>query len=693
MDFLLEIHTEEMPPSHVKAGLSQLEEKIREELVSQNVEVGKVETLGTCRRLVVEGDFAAGQRDREEEVLGPPRAVAFNPDGSPSPAATGFASAQRVDYKELAVIKTERGEYLGIRKVIKGRPTREILTEILPSLISSLSFPKMMRWRTNGFRFSRPIKNILCLFEEKPLSFSVAGVESGNSTIGHKIHSPRKIRVKNLSEYREMLGEAGVIVDPQERRKMILKQMEQKLGPLKAAWHPDEDLLEGLVYDVEHPLVFLGAFPQEYLSLPLEVLSTAMREGQKLFSVVRDKKQLPLFIGVADSPQDPRELIKKGNERVLRARLEDARFFWKQDRKTELKERVKDLKDIMFQEKLGSYEEKAQRVKKIASYMADKLDAKKVKKNVLQAAELAKVDLLTEMVREFPSLQGKMGGLYSREEGYPALVWRAIYEHYQPVSLDDESPSSQAGAILSIADKIDSIVGVVGIGIRVTGSSDPFGLRRNAQGVCKTIIEKKLSFSFPRLLDKVLTIFGTTLQNPREEVRNSCLDFFTGRLRYIFERQGFRYDLVNAALGAGIDNIYYSYLRVRALDALKDSPNFEPLILIAKRVNNILRGQPACKVNTDLLAEKEERELFTTFSIVKDNVIPLIKKGDFSQVQKIIFRIRSTINKFFDNVLVMAEEKKLRENRLALLQAVSKLLNQVADYSQVVIEGENREKG
>jgi glycyl-tRNA synthetase beta chain len=483
-----------------------------------------------------------------------------------------------------------------------------------------------------------------------------------------------------------------VVIDQEERKKMILSQILRKLSSLKATLHPDDDLLERLVYDIEYPHVILGSFPEEYLDLPLEVLSTAMREGQNLFSIVKEKKQLPFFLGVADAYQDSKSLIRKGNERVLKARLEDAKFFWEQDQKITLKNRTKGLKKIVFQEKLGSYDDKTQRLKKTVSYLADKIEAKKEKEHVIQAAELSKADLLTEMVREFPSLQGNVGGLYARVEKYPALVWKGVYEHYQPVSLEDESPASLTGAILSIADKLDSIVGVVGTGIGVTGSKDPFGLRRNAQGICKIIIERKLCFSFSRLLDKVMAIYGEKLKEPKEKIKSYCLDFFSNRLRYIFERHGHRYDLVSASVSVGIDKIYHSYLRLKALDSLKESPNFEPLIIIAKRVNNILKDQPLYKVNPALLAEKEERELYTTFSIINNNVLPLLSKGDFSQAQRIVFRIRSSINKFFDNVLVMVDEKRIRRNRLALLQAISKLLIKVADYSQIVIEGQDPSK-
>jgi glycyl-tRNA synthetase beta chain len=689
MEFLLEINTEEMPPLHVKNALSQIKEKLEAELIAQDIDVVQIRTYGTSRRLIVVGGFAPRQKNRKEEIIGPPKAVAYRADGSPSPAAMGFARAQGVKISELKVIKTERGEYLGFRKIEKGKPTGEILSEILPQIVSSLSFPKTMRWGESSFRFSRPIKNILCLFGGKALSFSIAGKHSCDSTSGHKIFFPKKIKIKSFPQFRESLRKMRVIIDPERRKNMILSQIERKLASLKAQLYPDDELLEQLTYDVEHPRVLLGSFPEEYLELPLEVLSTAMREGQKLFSVVRGKKQLPYFLGVADGFQDPKSLIRKGNERVLKARLEDARFFWEQDRKISIKNRANGLSRILFQEKLGSYGDKTQRLKKIASYLADKIENREVKNQVIQAAELAKVDLLTEMVREFPSLQGKMGGLYAQKEGYAAPVWKAIYEHYQPISLSDESPLTLAGAILSIVDRLDSIIGALGMGIQVSGSKDPFGLRRNAHGICKIILDKKLSFPISRLFDKVLNVYGERLEKSKDEVKAYCMDFFKNRLQYIFENQGYRYDLVNAAVSAGIDNIYFSYLRLKALDSLKDSPQFEPLILISKRVNNILRDQPPSKykVNPAILAEKEEKELYETFSIIKSNVLPLISKGDYSQSQRIVFRIRSTLNKFFDHVLVMTEDKRLRRNRMALLQDISKLLSRVADYSQIVIEG------
>lgn len=687
MEFLLEILTEEMPAAHVKEGLFQLEEKIAQELKAADVNIHKIKTQGTCRRLVAIGDFAPYQKDKEEEVIGPPFKIAFSPDGKPSAAAKGFARAQGVGVDHLQLIKKNKREYLGLRKIEKGKPTRQVLLEIIPPIISSLSFPKMMRWSEVSFRFSRPIQNILCLFNREALSFSVGGISTSDYTLGHKICSPKEIKTRSYSDYKKCLKENKVVIEEDERQKIILNQMEKELEPLEAQFLPDKKLMEKVIYDVEHPYVILGSFPEEYLTLPIEILSTALKEGQNLFSVVKGKRQLPHFLAVADNYKDPKALIKKGNERVLIARLEDAKFFWDQDSKSPLKKRNSDLSRIIFQEKLGSYEDKIKRLKQIVSYLVYKVDEKKIKKDAIQAAELSKADLLTEMVREFPSLQGQVGGLYAKEEGYSSAVWKAIYEHYKPVSLEDESPQNLTGAILSIADKLDSVVGAVGAGIEVTGSKDPFGLRRNAHGVCKVILDQKLSFSLSHLVDKVLKVYGDNLGKSKEEIKKYCLTFFANRLQYMYEREGYQYDLAKAALGAGADNIYYSFIRLKALDNLKNSAHFEPMILIAKRVNNILRNQPSYRINPDLFFEKAEKDLYTTFSIIRKNVLPLISNGDFLRAQRFIFRMRSTIDNFFDNVLVMTEEKRIRRNRLALLHSISKLFLKVADYSQVVVEG------
>ena len=692
MEFLLELLTEELPASHIRSALEQIEAGLRQELLTARIDIASLKTLATPRRLVAAGDLAEGQEDREELVTGPPLSIAKGPDGALTVAGKGFARSQGVDESQLEAVRTAKGEYLGFRRKAKGTPTSEILAAAVPRVLGSLSFPKMMRWAESPFRFSRPIHGLLCVFGGRTVATSFEGFRASDETVGHRIASPGPIKAADLAAYRAGLEKSFVVVDPADRKRMILAQIDAALAPLEAQAYPDEALLDDLTLNVEHPLVVFGAFPEAYLGLPLEVLATAMREGQKLFSVVRDEKQLPYFLGVADAVVDAKGLIRRGNERVLRARLADARFFWDQDRKVPLADRADGLKNVLFQEKLGSYEDKTLRLKKIAGYLCDKLAAAGVKAAAVEAASLCKADLLTEMVKEFSGLQGRMGGLYAREEGLPADVHRAIYEHYQPGSLEDASPASPAGAILSLADKMDSIVGAIGVGLQVSGSSDPFGLRRNAHGVCKVVLDRKLRFSFPLLIDRILAAYGDRLTLGRAEVKAACHDFFAGRLRFILEKKGYRYDLVSAALGPGFDQIVDAQARVEALDALKSSPQFEPFILMAKRINNILKGLPAAKVNPDLFVEKEERELYSTLSIVSSNAQPMIARGDFARAQGILFKLQPVLNTFFDKVLVMAEDKKTRQNRLGLLQSIAKMLLGIADYSQIVVEGERTAK-
>lgn len=690
MEFLLEIMTEELPSSHVRSALLQLEEKFNQEFQSARIGVNSLKTLGTCRRLVVLADLEARQPDEEEIVTGPPRHVAILPDGNFSPAALGFARSQGISIDRLEVIKTQKGEYLGFKRLKKGRPTEEIIAEKLPSIISSLTFPKNMRWGEKNFRFSRPIKNLLCLFNGQVVPVEFEGLTSNNRTWGHFIHSPKEIQVNSFAEYYQALKENFVLVDPEERKQSIFKQFQEKMAELKAEVYPDEGLLDRLLWNVEQPLVVIGTFPEKYLELPLEVLSTAMREGQKLFSMVRGKKQLPYFLGIADAPADPKNFIASGNERVLKARLEDARFFWENDLKIPLAERVPQLKNVVFQEKLGSYEDKVARLQRLVAYLADRLDIKSEKKALIEAARLCKADLLTEMVREFPELQGKMGGLYSRKQGFSETVSRAIYEHYLPQSLEDPVPESTGGAILSLADKLDTIVGVFGVGYSISGSSDPFGLRRNAHAICKIILEKKFHLSLSRTLDKAISLVKDKLTVPEAQLKRTCLEFFEGRLRFIFEKKGYRYDLINAALAPGIEYLDYTEARIKALNDLKQSKNFEQFILMAKRVKNILKEVPRARLNSALFKEKEEKELYSALKIIQKNAEEMLAKGDFAGAQKIIFRLQLPLNNFFDRVLVMSEDKKIRNNRLALLAQVQNLIQQLADYSQVVIESETK---
>ncbi|MCX7972959.1 MAG: glycine--tRNA ligase subunit beta [Candidatus Aminicenantes bacterium] len=690
MEFLLEIMTEEMPYSHVKIAHEQLAAAFHHELAEVRIKINQLRVLGTGRRLVVLADLDEKQEDREEIVLGPPKKVALTADNQLGPAALGFARSHQISPEALTFFSTPKGEYLGYKKKERGRPTAELLPEVINRVLASLSFPKMMRWNESLGKFSRPVKNLMVLFDGKPLELSYLDWPVRAFTFGHRLHSPRPLQVRSFREYVETLRQNKVIIEPEERRQIILEQAKTLLRTCEGELYPDDELLQKLVNDVEFPLVIMGSFPEKYLTLPIEIISTVLREGQKLFSVVKGGKQLPFFIGVADQIADPKGLIQKGYERVLRARLEDALFFWEQDLKVSLKERIPQLGRVIFHEKLGTYLDKTERLKKIVAFLSQQIGEKGILKPALMAAELCKTDLLTEMVREFPSLQGKVGGLYCRAQNYPDSVAQAIYEHYQPVSLEDASPKSLIGALLSIADKIDSLVGAIGLGAEISGSSDPLGLRRYAQGICKIILDHRLRLSLSRLLSKTIDLYGQKLALSKKKVVEVCLNFFMQRLRFLYEKEGFRYDLINASLGAGLDDIYLSYLRLKALEELKLSPDFESFVLMVRRVNNILQGQPVRKFNPDLLVEKAEQELHAAFQIIKEHALPLIDQGEFHRAQKMTLKLQGPLNNFFDNVLVMVKNEKLRQNRLALLNDIRAFLFQIADFSQIVLDGERK---
>ena len=686
-EFLLEIYTEEMPPSHVKLGLEQLKNLFDKYLRENRIEFSEVKTYGTPRRLIVFiEEISKKQAEGEEKVLGPPKSIAFDEKGKPTPAAKGFARSHGVKIKQLKIFQTEKGEYVGYVKKLKGKPTEEVLSQIIPQIIRSLTFPKSMKWGNYNIKFSRPIRNILCIMNGKLIEFELENLKSTDFSFGHKTYSFQKFTVNSFRKYNELLLRNFVIIDEEQRKSIILKNINDKLSDIGVELKKDDDLLEKIVYSIEYPYVFVGSFPEKYLNLPLEVTSTALKEGQKLFSVIKGEKPVPYFVGVADAPEDPKDCIKTGNERVLIARLEDAEFFWNEDRKKPMKERVKDLKKIIFHEKLGNYFEKKERIKSLVEFLVNQLKLPRIKNFVLEAAELAKVDLTTEMVKEFPNLQGKIGGLYLKEEGYPEEVWLAVYEHYQPVNPEDKSPVTLTGALISIADKIDSLVGAIGIGLEVTGSKDPFGLRRLAYGICKTIIDNSLSFSFFELIDNAINLYGEKIVLPVEKIRNSILEFFKNRLKMYFQALNYRYDLINASLEPGIDDVYASYLKLEALNKIKDSKNFKPLIITSKRVNNIIQKQPEFSLEVSLLKEKEEKQLYDIFKTVENEILPLIKSGEFEKAHEVIVSLRPFIDNFFDKVLVMVEDKKLRQNRIALLQKISKLFSQLADFSKIVEE-------
>lgn len=666
LPFLLEIGTEEIPDWMIAPALEHLQSLFQELLDQNRLAASSLRTDATPRRLVLRAEgLPVRQADSEELVSGPPKAAAFK-DGQPTGAALGFARKMGVEVSALVVQESARGEYVCFLKKTAGRETREILAAALPELILKIHFPKTMYWTGKGGpRFIRPIRWLVALLGSEVVPFEVAGVRCGNRTQGHRLLGGRDLAV-TCESYEQVLKENFVLVGAAERRGRI----EDGITALGVKVKPDAALLDTLVYITEYPTPILGSFDPEFLKLPEEVLVTVMRHHQKYFSVEDAEGRLaPQFVAVMNTSADPEGLVRQGNERVLRARFNDARFFWNVDQRKKLAERVADLAHVTFQTKFGSYLDKTKRVVKLARKLGGSPEA-------LRAAELCKCDLTTDMVKELTELQGVVGGLYARAQGEPEEVWRAIYEHYKPVSMEDGIPATPAGRVVALADKLDTLQGCFRVGLIPSGSRDPFALRRAAQGVVKILVEGKLALPLPKLIGK----------DP------AVAEFFLDRIKYYFKDvRGFCYDEVNAVLAAGWDDLTDVEGRLAAIQAVRPTQNFEPLAASFKRIKNILRqaeievGQavpPA--VDSALLEPGPEADLFSAFERLRRRVKRFRKKKEYLAALEAIASLRPRVDQFFDKVLVNAPDPLIRRNRLTLLHNLLKESSAIADFSEIV---------
>ncbi len=664
LPFLLEIGTEEIPDWMIPPALVQLGDLMRK-LMDEHKLGGTVTwTEATTRRLALRADgLIERQSDSEELVMGPPKSAGAG-------AAGGFAKKMGVTVDALGTEATAKGEYFSFKKQVAGRATAEILASELPALIQKIQWPKTMYWTESRTpRFIRPVRWLVTLLGDQVLPVEFGGVRSGKVTRGHRILGKGSLPV-TVDGYADVLRKNGVILSADDRRKKIRDEVASLLKGTGLVQRKDDGLLETLVFITECPTPILGEFEAKYLELPQEVLVTVMRHHQKYFSVeTKDAKLAPRFIAVMNTSADPEGLVKRGNERVLRARFNDARFFWDFDQQKKLVDRVADLGHVTFQAKLGSYLEKTDRVKAQARAFARLAGADP--DAVERAAMLAKCDLTTEMVKEFTDLQGVVGGLYARAQGETEEVAQAIYDHYKPVSMEGPIPSTLAGQLVSLADKIDTLRGCFQVGLIPTGSKDPFALRRAAQGVVKILVEGKLEkFALSKLL-------GTDA---------ALREFMLDRIRYYFrEVRGFKYDEVNAVLAAGWDNLVDVDKRLTALQAVRPTENFEPLAASFKRIANILRqadfkGGEA--VDVKLLEPGAEQELYEEFQRVREKA----RASEYLPALDAIASIRPKADLFFDKVLVNAPDADVRRNRLTLLHQVLTEFSTIADFSEIVTQ-------
>jgi len=685
-DFILEIGTEEIPAGFLPPALAEMKSRFERFLEDAALTSEGVETLGTPRRLVlIVKNVPARQEDREEEILGPPKSAAFAPDGTPTKAGLGFAKAKGVLVEDLGFKETPKGEYVCIRRRVEGKETVVLLAEFLPKFIVSIPFKKSMRWGESTLRFARPIHWILTLFDGKVIPFDLDGIAAGNRSFGHRFLAPEEFDVTGVASYLEGLRRHMVMVDPEERKVVIQKGIEEALSSRNLQWLEDPDLLEEVAYLVEYPFVVMGAFDETYLSLPQEVLVTAMREHQRYFSVMHpDDTLAPYFIAVNNTYRKELATFVKGHERVLRARLEDAKFFFEEDRKVPLEQRVEELKGVVFHAKLGTSYEKVRRIIQLSEYLAETLGTPKGP--VLRTAHLCKADLVSEMVGEFPSLQGIMGRIYARLSGEPEEICEAIFEHYLPRFSEDKLPTGDIGAIVGMADRMDTIVGCIGNDLIPTGAADPFGLRRAALAIIRIILVKDYTISLSDWIDKARGLLSEKVHLEAQSAWEVVRDFFAVRFRGYLQAEGIAFDTIEAVIARNFDDIADSYRRVTVFHEFRQDPAFASLMLSFKRVVNILEGQNVeekAEIRLDLLKEDPEKALYEKMEKIRGRFVTLMEKKDYHAALQLMATLKPVVDRFFDEVLVMDPDEAHRENRLTLLTRIQRLFSRFADFSKV----------
>jgi glycyl-tRNA synthetase beta chain len=683
-ELLLEIGTEEIPARFLPPVLEEMAASFRQMLEAERIGVGEVLTWGTPRRLaLVAREVADSQAEINQEVIGPPKAVALDAGGQPTAAAAGFARAQGVAVTDLIEVDTPRGVYLAVRKSAAGRPTPERLQEVLPAFILGLSFPKSMRWGSQSITFARPIHWILARYGGAVIPFEVGDVASGGVTYGHRFLAPGAVEVADAENYVAALGAAKVMVDPGERRVWLAEELERAAAAVGGEVVPDLNLLEENTFLVEYPSVVVGNFEDKFLTLPDEVLITSMREHQRYFSLRgKDGRLLPHFMAVNNTLTRDPEVVRRGHERVIRARLSDAMFFFQEDAKKPLENRVEALKGVVFHSLLGTSYEKMERFRELAASLARDL-APELEESVKRAATLCKADIVTEMVGEFPSLQGQMGRQYARLSGEPPEVAEAIFTHYLPRHADDELPPDRVGALVGLADRLDTICGCFGVGLSPTGTADPYGLRRHALAVIRILRHQELHLDLPETLALALDRLKSKISRTMEETALEVLDFFQTRLQHLLLAEGLEHETITAVLAAGCRDMVDAADKVRALEEVRRSPDFPALATAFKRVINIAQGAELAEVTPRLFEHPEENRLFESVELMELEVSGALKSRDYPEVCRALARLKAPVDAFFDKVLVMAEDANLRRNRLALLARISQTFLKMADFSKI----------
>ena len=689
-ELLFEIGTEEIPAGYLKPAIAEMGRLAEKALQENRIQVtGGFETYGTPRRLVlVVKGVAEKQEDLLQELTGPPSKVAFDKEGRATKAALGFAQKQGVSVEELGTIETPKGEYLFIKKQIPGRAAGEILAKILPGLIPQIPWPKSMRWGDVGFPFVRPVHWVLALLGGEIIPFEIAGVKSGNTTRGHRFMAPEEKPVSGWDQYMAHMREGFVVVDQAERERTVEKIAREAAKTVGGKPTEDPELVAINANLVEYPSAVCGAFESRFLDIPDPVLITAMREHQKYFAVLDDEGRLmPHFVAINNTVAGDESVVSRGHERVLRARLSDADFFFKEDRKRPLMDRLEDLKGVIYQADLGTSHAKVGRFTKLAEYLAEKVLPGRTDE-VKTTAALCKCDLVTQMVGEFPSLQGVMGKEYATLEGYAEEVCLAIHEHYLPARSGGQLPTTTLGAVVGCADRMDTIVGCFAVGMEPSGSADPFALRRHALALIRIWENRGWELPLQDFVRKGLSVLADDIEIDRDSIFGKVMEFFRERYRQRMLRKGFDSDLIEAVISVQFDRLTDLPERIEQLRQFaSESEEFQALIQTFKRVGNILKKQPeSFEVDENLLSEDCETGLLQAYHALRAEVAAYVEKGDYKGALNVMARLREPVDAFFEGVEIMVKDNEpLRRSRVGLLQRLSGLFRSVADLSKFSI--------
>jgi glycyl-tRNA synthetase beta chain len=710
-DFLLEIGCEEIPARMIDAASQELRDRVSTLLARERLAASEMSNFDTPRRLaVIASGIPATQPDVTEQVNGPSASIAYK-DGQPTAAAHAFAKKAGVEVSQLEKVTTPKGEYVSAKVTKKGRSAAEILAENIPREIFSIYWPKNMYWRKPNERFVRPVRWLVAMLDGETIPLELGGVRAGKTSRGHRILSRGEVMIRQAGPAYVDALRAAKVLGRGEREHQIRKALDAATLTISGArWREDKSLLDTVVNLTEFPSVILGSFDSQFLSLPEEVLVTVMRDHQKYFALEDSSgKLLPHFLAVLNTDGDPEGLIRHGNERVLRARFNDAGFFWQADQKRSLLERLDSLRTVTFQKDLGSYYDKTHRVQRLCSWLSEiiKQSGIAIRAGVIhKAACLAKTDLTTELVKEFTELQGIVGGLYARvQELDPTLpeatrlaIADAVYDHYKPESTEDEVPRSIESAVLSIGDKADTIAGMFALGLVPSGSKDPFALRRQANGIIKVIAEKKLPLRLADLMRDARAGYKGS-EAEKKFVDDAKFDesvriFFRERLEfYLKDVRGYAYDVVKAVLAADADDVVDALARAEAVKQVMHMPEFHAIGAACKRMRNILRQasekkiEPAEKFEYLLQAADEEKSLMAFMESTSAKVETHRRKKEYLEALLLLSKAREPVDRFFDKVMVMVEDDKVRANRLALLRTLLREFSTIADFSEIVTEG------